>query len=100
MDKTIKFVYTMILFISMFLAARNVDGRIFFLFKFLSLVLFSLYIIFYLILVTLLHSLFFMTAYLKCKTVDDCPKSQVVYKCVGNYCRSVRIRRRILEVLA
>ncbi|KEH42094.1 putative Late nodulin [Medicago truncatula] len=57
MDKTIKFVYAMILFISMFLAARNVD------------------------------------AYLKCKTVHDCPKSQVVYRCVGNYCRAVKIRR-------
>ena len=33
MDKTLKFVHVMILFISMFLAARNVDGRIFFRFQ-------------------------------------------------------------------
>jgi len=60
MVKTHKFVYAMVLFLYIFQIARNIDGKLIF-FNFLKYpsLLFSLYTIFHLILVTLFYFILF-----------------------------------------
>lgn len=92
MAKTLQFVYTMILFTSLFFLAKNINGKLFFkLFRLPYLVCCS-YTIFYLIILTLLYSLFFIIGYIECNSDDDCPKLEsrmVVLKCTNNRCAAV-----------
>jgi len=88
MNKILKFVYEMILFLSLFHLAREVHdiGKPFLiLFKF-SFLLSSSHTIFYHVLVTLFYYLFsFQHIDIPCKTNADCPKSLDDYlemKCI------------------
>ena len=81
MAKTFKFVIGMILLLTLFLVAKNVDGKLFFFYPFqIS--------FFYLYLVTLFYFYLFVTAQVKCKTVKDCPiRRNRNYYCLFGECK-------------
>lgn len=80
MTKTFKFVIATILFLTLFLIVKNVDGKLFF--HPIQISFFCLY------LVTLLYFFFFVTAQVKCKTVKDCPiRRNRKYYCLFGICK-------------
>ena len=90
MVKTLKFVFDMILFIFLFLVAKNVVGKLFFSYFSYFLVYFVVrtkyFILFYNN--TCFFSLF-ITESIECRTVADCPKlisSKFVIKCIKKRC--------------
>jgi len=92
MAKTLKFVYSVIIFLSPFLVVMKVDGgklffnhfRIFFSF-------FFPYIIFYLILFyNIIISFLIIIELIKCTTDADCPtRLNRKWLCINNICRKM-----------
>lgn len=94
MAKILKFICVIILFLSVSLVGADFDCKSFL--SFFEFLLFTLYIIFYPILVTLFHYIFFITAYTdlhdnnpesyECEVDEDCPQNPFTMKCINNIC--------------
>jgi hypothetical protein len=95
MFKTLKFVYAVILFFSVFLVAMNVGGNLFFIFfKFLYLVCCS-HIIFLSYFTNIVLLPCFVAEIIQCVTDADCPVIDFrKYKCIDNKCRKICVNKR------
>jgi len=92
MGKTMKLVYVMILFLSLFLVAKNVNGMTFF--HYFQVSFFALYLVhnLYLILVILYYFLF--SADIRCMDDFECRRSAIClfpkkWKCNNHQCECV-----------
>lgn len=89
MAKIIKFVYSMIIYLSLFLVTMKVgSGEPFFLFRIHSLFR-SLHTVFYHLIITSYYSFFCFIIEDICEADEDCPQSDNVFyviKCIGNKC--------------
>lgn len=96
MDKTLKCIYVMVLFLSIFLVVKKVDGKPYFHHLKKN---FTLYFLYNILshLVTLFHS-YFIAALYKCENVEDCPQlyefTTIDYKCILGTCVPLGVIRK------